>query len=544
MYLKRCWIENIGAITKFNLPMPFNVDGTPKPVVLVGANGTGKTILQSYIADALIEFSKQGFNDAVKGQGHLSPFFRLVGRRNQKEGTTYGFAIIEFDLNFKTTTDSTVNFSELYGETAPENFSTECQNLFNKQLAWQSRSKSISNIEAKQVQKELNGRSHCFFPYNRFEQPHWINDDAISQKKPFDLDVGFTDRLGERNIIVAESYSKNQSWLLHLFLDSRADFVINPYTYNNSASFTLKGTKESLVRSSKSLENVNKILKIILKNQNANLFLMSRTLGLSIIGVEHNNTILIPSLQHISAGQAILFNMFLSIIRHADTQDTNKSIELEHIEDIVLIDEIDAHIHSDLQYEVLPRLLKLFPRIQFILTSHAPIFVLGMECVFGKSGYNLLEMPDGNIISSERFSEFQQSFKYYQDTKFFDDTQRAFLKEELAKSTKPLVLTEGSTDQDYIKTAMELLGYTELANNIDVEWVGSTRNGQEFFTGDKSLNNAAEFLRANPKLIQNRRTLLLYDFDSNKTPSVEGNLWISSVEKNTQNQKIKKLKRA
>lgn len=84
-----------------------------------------------------------------------------------------------------------------------------------------------------------------------------------------------------------------------------------------------------------------------------------------------------------SAGQAILFNMFLSIIRHADTQDTNKSIELEHIEGIVLIDEIDAHIHSDLQYEVLPRLLELFPRIQFILTSHAPIFVLGMECVFG-----------------------------------------------------------------------------------------------------------------------------------------------------------------
>jgi hypothetical protein len=43
---------------------------------------------------------------------------------------------------------------------------------------------------------------------------------------------------------------------------------------------------------------------------------------------------------------------------------------------IVLIDEVDAHLHLSLQKDILPLLTGLFPRIQFIVTTHSP-FVLG-----------------------------------------------------------------------------------------------------------------------------------------------------------------------
>lgn len=45
------------------------------------------------------------------------------------------------------------------------------------------------------------------------------------------------------------------------------------------------------------------------------------------------------------------------------------------LEGLVLIDEIETHLHVDLQKKIVPILTQLFPNIQFILTTHSP-FVL------------------------------------------------------------------------------------------------------------------------------------------------------------------------
>ncbi len=42
---------------------------------------------------------------------------------------------------------------------------------------------------------------------------------------------------------------------------------------------------------------------------------------------------------------------------------------------IVLVDEIELHLHPTLQQEVLKRLQKTFPRIQFIVTTHSPLVI-------------------------------------------------------------------------------------------------------------------------------------------------------------------------
>lgn len=60
---------------------------------------------------------------------------------------------------------------------------------------------------------------------------------------------------------------------------------------------------------------------------------------------------------------------------------------------VILIDEIDLHLHPDWQQSIVPNLLKVFPNIQFILTTHSPqvlttvpsksIFLLNNGEVFG-----------------------------------------------------------------------------------------------------------------------------------------------------------------
>lgn len=46
---------------------------------------------------------------------------------------------------------------------------------------------------------------------------------------------------------------------------------------------------------------------------------------------------------------------------------------------IVLIDEIDLHLHPSLQRELIPRLRKTFPRVQWIVTTHSPLVLANFD---------------------------------------------------------------------------------------------------------------------------------------------------------------------
>ena len=46
---------------------------------------------------------------------------------------------------------------------------------------------------------------------------------------------------------------------------------------------------------------------------------------------------------------------------------------------IVLIDEVENHLHVELQRKVLPFLTEFFPNIQFIVTSHSPFVITSIK---------------------------------------------------------------------------------------------------------------------------------------------------------------------
>ena len=48
---------------------------------------------------------------------------------------------------------------------------------------------------------------------------------------------------------------------------------------------------------------------------------------------------------------------------------------MEEISGVVLIDEVDKHLHPKWQWNVLNALHDTFPNIQFIITTHAPIVI-------------------------------------------------------------------------------------------------------------------------------------------------------------------------
>ncbi len=152
-----------------------------------------------------------------------------------------------------------------------------------------------------------------------------------------------------------------------------------------------------------------------------------------------------------------------------------------------------------------------------------------MEKRFGADKVTILEMPDGNRINSERYSEFQKAFEYIQSTERFEDE----IKQRFAAGTKPLILTEGVLDPRYIKAALTQLE-PELLNSFDIEYVGLENEKGTHYGGDKGLNHFKNIYKANPSLFH-RPILLLYDCDTQKPPDQIGKLWVRSIHPNNEN---------
>jgi hypothetical protein len=90
----------------------------------------------------------------------------------------------------------------------------------------------------------------------------------------------------------------------------------------------------------------------------------------------YDNQQVYPTIFKLSSGESSMLCLFGELLRQADNYKNN--IQLAEITGIVLIDEVDKHLHIRLQKEVLPTLFKLFPNVQFILSSHSPFLSMGL----------------------------------------------------------------------------------------------------------------------------------------------------------------------
>lgn len=69
------------------------------------------------------------------------------------------------------------------------------------------------------------------------------------------------------------------------------------------------------------------------------------------------------------------YSSVLNIVSELIMRMEKKSSKIYDLPGIVLIDEIETHLHIDLQKKILPFLTSFFPKLQFIISSHSP-FVL------------------------------------------------------------------------------------------------------------------------------------------------------------------------
>ncbi|MCM1027302.1 MAG: AAA family ATPase [Roseburia sp.] len=75
------------------------------------------------------------------------------------------------------------------------------------------------------------------------------------------------------------------------------------------------------------------------------------------------------------------------------------------IEGIVLIDEIETHLHIGLQKKILPFLTEFFPRLQFVVATHSPYILNSLSNAKVYDLENCVELEDLSAYSSEDLAE-------------------------------------------------------------------------------------------------------------------------------------------
>lgn len=489
MYINSIDIYNIGPIDTFNNKFCFNEDNTPLPTVVIGDNGKGKTILSSYITDVLFELAKKSYTNVVNNEG---AYYRIVGKTNVRNNENFGVAIIELEDN-----DKKFEYVEKSGEVdiSDKKFETYVPEV-KRLLQQKDNIKEFSRVPNDNyfIENIFNTNVLASFASYRSEKPSWMNKNSIDYNDIYSSTENIKGIL-RKEILIEHSEEANLEWLKDVFMDSMIEIKIKDGKIDE-----IEGLRhQQILRKAK--ENVEIVLKKILRDENARFIINHRDSRdrFSILTGKG----IIPSLKHLSLGQAVLFNMFISIIRHADVGNINNSINLNDIKGIVVIDEIDLHLDSEMQHDVLPRLIKLFPKVQFIITTHSPLFLLGMDNIF-KDKYKLIEMPDGKPITTERFSEFQNSYEYLMKTEQYERDIEEKISKIAYDSDKTLIITEGKTDWKHLEKA-----YKELKLDLNIEF-----NKLEESMGDGELVKYAKML---PKIAKMRKIILISDNDSDNS---------------------------
>ena len=107
-------------------------------------------------------------------------------------------------------------------------------------------------------------------------------------------------------------------------------------------------------------------------------------------------------LEELSAGFQAVLSLIFAIVEWIESINEEDNILVQQAEGTVFIDELDVHLHPEWQLMIRDMLDKVFPKLQFVFTTHSPHLIAS-----AKAG-EIIKLPSG-----EDTIEIQASDKSY-----------------------------------------------------------------------------------------------------------------------------------
>lgn len=474
MYLKKIRFKNYGPLKAAEINPRFFENGNPVPIALVGVNGAGKTLVLSSILDGLVKIRTNIYSESTDVEtGKLFKPLKHSIRSNNTSHFTEARSEYVVDENEFT-------FSEIISDSKdgavfklPEGY--EAPPDFDKQrFEALGLSKTLSNIEQTDHNK-IKRVVAAYFPAGRAEIPGWVGPNT---KIDFNIQPRYSDQAGH-SIWRINLVNEISQWLLDIVLDCELyDKQTLKVDYGGKL---IDASIPTLGRNRRLLQHLNSILTEILRNNaesfvSARFTISERQLGNRTVSVnakrdDGTEVVIANQLQDLSSGELMAFCLFSDLIRMAEVQGWNRE-NIADIKGIVLIDEIDLHLHIRLQKEVLPRLIKQMPKVQFIFSTHSPFLILGIA----EDDVDIVNMPTATLIDASEFSEFGVAYDSFIEQNEGFKVQYETLKEKLSKMERIIVVTEGKTDWKHLRHALGKFQGDNEFTELDIDFYETPKN--------------------------------------------------------------------
>jgi len=170
----------------------------------------------------------------------------------------------------------------------------------------------------------------------------------------------------------------------------------------------------------------------------------------------------------LSQGYQSMFAWIADLIGHAFL-DAGVAVSLRELEGVVLLDEIDLHLHPTWQRRVVPILRKVFPRLQFVVTTHSPLVLTGFEA----DEIIRLELLDDHVVQAtfDREPGMQSGTELMGS--YFDVPTAArpelVVKQERMAELQALEARTAEQEAELLLTGAELLPYLESTELADLQ---------------------------------------------------------------------------
>ena len=502
MYVEKIVFQNRAPFE--NLEINFLDKGVN---VLSAINGKGKTTVLSYIVDALYEMAKLGFYRSFS----RNTFYRYSSSLNSLNPRDPSLVYIKFregedeidylDYRGKYEEKELEKLNaKLNGKFAIDNVALKT-NLDNSSCAKLFSSK----IDRTTVKNLFQKNVLTFFPAYRFEEPEYVTD-VYKKHEIFSFEGRISEEI-PNPIEVVSGLPTLANWILDVVLDWKMNQPSNNRDVQDDKKIEADAIPENFL-----LLTLSKILGLTLLGKNYSgsvLFEIGRRINAGArIGIfptqRSERKKGIPSIFSLSSGEASLLTLFGEILRQWDKVQPGRTIE--EARGIVLVDEIEKHLHIRLQKEALTKLFKIFPNIQFIVSSHSPFFNMGIADEIELQA-QVVDLDNRalsvNPMNNELFREVYEMM--IDENRRFAEMYFA-LEEKVKTLDKPILITEGKTDIKYILKAKE-----ELQIN-DIDFVSLPPNKSQP-SGDEDLKKLLEQLAKVPR---KNKIIGIFDRDNNK----------------------------
>lgn len=346
MKISKLILNNIKCFE--NLTFSFINKNTTKPnnvVVIVGENGSGKTTLLKSIASCI------SMNNNIYGA-------EVISERDITNGKDYGH--IEVQPSF---TEEEKNFFILYNDNNVENIA------FNQWI-----------VDKTTVINDIKVRQNNFIFLTDDVRNVYINYNNIHQifNKP-DFPGGYAHYFDVFRVLPKIKIKGPNSEELPQNPKTNA---LSPSFYANNSNLNdrFKYIKQWIVnidyKEAKAFRDTGSEIGLLKRIKDSfdimfNPFKFSRVTDKSqILFSTPSGEVEIDELSDGLKSIFVIIGELLFRFSLACDDDVDKILDVEAV---VLIDEIDCHLHPKWQLKIMPALRNMFPNVQFIVTTHSPL---------------------------------------------------------------------------------------------------------------------------------------------------------------------------